>query len=64
MTVTAAYIIDRRRQVKILVICRFHAANEGTEVGQIPDVEEEKIFFRHDIMIALFWKVIAESRFL
>jgi hypothetical protein len=46
MTVTAAYVIDRRGQIKILVICRFHAANEGTEVGQIPKVEGRENLFQ------------------
>jgi hypothetical protein len=53
MTVAASHVVDRGGQGQVLVICTFHGPQEGTEIRQITELEVEKVFLRHDIMIAL-----------
>jgi hypothetical protein len=59
VTVAAAHVQRGSGQVEGLVIGCFHTAQESAEVRQVTEVEIEVIFVRHDIMIALFQKVIA-----
>jgi hypothetical protein len=44
MTVAAADVKGWRGKVKVLIISRFHATNEGAEIWQVTEMEVEKIF--------------------
>jgi len=59
MSVAAAHVQGWGREVEGLVEGRLHSADEGAEVGQVKQVEVEKILVVHAIMIALLRKVIA-----
>jgi hypothetical protein len=59
VTIAAAHVQGWGRQVEGLVEGRLHSADEGAEVGQVKQVEVEKILVVHAIMIAVSRKVIA-----
>ena len=48
MTIAAAYIQGWGGQVEVLIIFRFHTPHEGTEVGQVAEMEKEEVFFLVD----------------
>ena len=48
MPIPAAYIVDRCRQVKILVVGRLHTPNQGAEIRQVLQVQEEVIFHHQE----------------
>jgi hypothetical protein len=56
MSIAAAHIIDRRGQWQILVVGAFDGTQKGPKVRQVTQLEIQKVFFGHDIMIALFKK--------